>query len=47
MANNIYFHKEIGHYQVAKKNKGCRVFFWNMILEKKAEEVRDYYKKNS
>lgn len=46
MAENIYFHKDTGHYQVAKKINGKSYSFGTYDTFEEAKNVRDYFKDN-
>ena len=45
MPDNIYFHKDTGHYQVAKKINGNQYSFGTYDTLTEAINVRDYFKK--
>ena len=44
MAEFIYYHKETGNYQVAKKIKGKQYSFGTYTTLEEAEQIRDYFK---
>jgi len=44
MPENIYLHKDTGHYQVAKKINGKQYSFGTYDTLEEAKQVRDYFK---
>lgn len=46
MSKNIYFHKNTGHYQVAKKINGNQYSFGTYDTYSEAKEIRDYFQEN-